>query len=81
MQAIKTEFSKLGTEVELTVDTLKVFPLQTWKHEVILDTYNDHRLVMAFSILQLIIPSIFLNNTDTVRKSNPDFFNTINLIS
>ena len=81
LQAIKTEFSKLGIEVELTGDSIKIFPLKTWKHSVILDTYNDHRLVMAFSILQLIIPSISLKDTDAVRKSNPDFYYLINLIS
>lgn len=40
----------------------------------ILDTQNDHRLAMAFSILCLHYPQLTLSETESVKKSCPNYF-------
>ena len=81
LKAIKDEFTKLGVEVELTRNSLQINPCKNINKNVTLKTYNDHRLVMAFSILEKIIPTISLQSVAAVKKSNPHFFKMLNLIS
>ncbi len=53
---------------------LTINPLLQNVKAVTLDTQNDHRLVMAFSLLQLHFPNISLTETQTINKSFPEFF-------
>jgi 5-enolpyruvylshikimate-3-phosphate synthase len=41
---------------------------------VMLDTQNDHRLVIAFTLLALHFPQLTLSETDSVAKSYTGFF-------
>ena len=54
LKAIKDEFTKLGVKVVLTRNSLQINPCRNINKNVTLKTYNDHRLVMAFSILEKI---------------------------
>jgi 3-phosphoshikimate 1-carboxyvinyltransferase len=38
------------------------------------DTYDDHRMAMAFSVIGLVIPGIRINNPACTAKTFPDFF-------
>jgi len=40
---------------------------------VTIDTYNDHRMAMAFAPLAL-KTSLFINDAEVVSKSYPDFW-------
>jgi 3-phosphoshikimate 1-carboxyvinyltransferase len=40
---------------------------------IAIDTYNDHRMAMAFAPLALRVP-IIINNAEVVSKSYPDFW-------
>ena len=81
LKAIKDEFTKLGVKVVLTRNSLQINPCRNINKNVTLKTYNDHRLVMAFSILKKNIPTISLQSVVAVKKSNPLYFKQLNLIS
>jgi len=39
-----------------------------------IETYNDHRMAMAFAPLALICPEIKITNSNCVEKSYPSFW-------
>lgn len=73
LEALRTELSKLGATISVTDKTLLLEPSKEIKKEVSIDTYNDHRMAMAFAPLALKIP-LFINDAGVVSKSYPDFW-------
>ena len=41
---------------------------------MIIETYNDHRMAMAFAVLGLVRPGISIKNPACVAKSYPNFW-------
>ena len=41
---------------------------------ITIDTYNDHRIALSFSILVFLGLKLKINNSDVINKSYPDFF-------
>ncbi len=70
--AIVTELRKLGARVEETTDSVCVYPSTIRPAAV--DTYDDHRMAMAFSVIGLVVPGIRINDPGCTRKTFPDFF-------
>jgi len=73
LEALKTELSKLGAKISVTDKTLTLKASNEIKKNVAIDTYNDHRMAMAFAPLAL-KTSIFINDAEVVSKSYPDFW-------
>ncbi len=73
LEALHTELSKLGADISVTDKTLSIIPTATIKNEVTIDTYNDHRMAMAFAPLAL-KTSLYINDAEVVSKSYPDFW-------
>ncbi|WP_047247622.1 3-phosphoshikimate 1-carboxyvinyltransferase [Maribacter thermophilus] len=73
LEALKTELSKLGANISVTDKTLTLSAGDTINSEVAIDTYNDHRMAMAFAPLAL-KTSLFVNDAMVVSKSYPDFW-------
>lgn len=74
LEALKVEIEKLGGKVKITEDSLYLEPVSVpIKKDVYLETYNDHRMAMAFAPLAL-KTSLFINEADVVSKSYPDFW-------
>ncbi len=71
--ALKTEMEKFGARVDITGDSLHLFPTQTLAAKVSVVTYNDHRMAMAFAPLALKIP-LQIEEAGVVSKSYPDFW-------
>src|SRR5690606_2530223 len=74
LEALKTELSKLGASIEVTDKELFLKPSSTMIKNIAIDTYNDHRMAMAFAPLAL-KTSIIINDAEVVSKSYPDFWN------
>ena len=70
--ALRTELTKCGARVIETGDNLQVEPGPL--HGAVIDTYNDHRMAMCFSILGLKVSGIKINNPACVKKTFPNFF-------
>ena len=74
IEATATELRKIGVGVETTTDSIKIIPPETFTGNVI-ETYDDHRMAMSFSIMGLKIPGIAIKDPACVEKSFPQFFN------
>jgi len=78
LNALETELKKCGFDVAIQNDTLKIntvfnFQLSTFNF----NTYNDHRMAMAFAPLALIFDKVEIENADVVEKSYPQFWNDL----
>lgn len=73
LEALNTELSKLGADLSVTDSTLSLKPSEKIESGVAIDTYNDHRMAMAFAPLAL-KTSILINDSEVVSKSYPDFW-------
>lgn len=78
VMAIKTELTRCGVRVEEKGDQLTIYPCERFKPAEI-ETYSDHRIAMAFSILALWFPQIKIKNPACVKKTFPSFYQKISL--
>jgi 3-phosphoshikimate 1-carboxyvinyltransferase len=75
--AMATELRKLGATVEEGADYLAVSPLPTFKAGVAIDTYDDHRMAMCFSLAALGGVPVTINDPQCVSKTFPDYFDAL----
>ncbi|WP_341919946.1 3-phosphoshikimate 1-carboxyvinyltransferase [Hydrocarboniphaga effusa] len=71
--AMATELAKLGAEVEAGPDFLRVVPPPALKPATI-DTYDDHRMAMCFSLAACGGVPVRINDPGCVAKTFPDYF-------
>jgi 3-phosphoshikimate 1-carboxyvinyltransferase len=77
IKAIVTELRKVGGEkaAQETDDGFIVNPVPLKElHGADIETYNDHRMAMCFSVLGLKVPGIRIKNPSCVSKTFPNFF-------
>ena len=80
LTAMATELRKVGAEVEEGEDYLRIVPPKHLKHAAI-DTYDDHRMAMCFSLLALDPVSVTINEPDCTAKTFPTYFEELKKIS
>ena len=73
LAAMATELRKLGAQVEEGRDFLKIFPGKVLPG-VSIDTYDDHRMAMSFSLVSLGGVPVRINDPACVAKTFPDYF-------
>jgi len=78
--AMATELRKLGVQVEEGEDYITITPAETLKHAEI-DTYNDHRIAMCFSLVALSDTPVTINDPGCTAKTFPDYFEKLKTIS
>ena len=78
--AMATELRKVGAEVEEGEDYLKITAPKELKHAAI-DTYDDHRMAMCFSLLALDPVSVTINEPECTAKTFPTYFEVLESIS
>ena len=78
--AMATELRKVGAEIEEGEDYLKIIPPKMLKHAAI-DTYDDHRMAMCFSLLALDSASVTINEPECTAKTFPAYFEVLESIS
>ena len=74
--ALKTELEKLGAKVTVTNETLELVASKEINENVTIQTYNDHRMAMAFAPLAL-KQTIHINDAGVVSKSFPTYWEDI----
>ena len=79
LTALKIEIEKLGGNVKITDRSLELLNTSKINENILIDTYNDHRMAMAFAPLGLRVP-ININNPMVVSKSYPDFWDDLQKI-
>jgi 3-phosphoshikimate 1-carboxyvinyltransferase len=76
LEALYAEGSKMGAKISVTDKSLTLDPSDGIFENIAIDTYNDHRMAMAFAPLAL-KTSLYINNAEVVSKSYPDFWNDL----
>ena len=72
--ALQKELTKLGAIIEVTDKSLHLRKRTNPIHpNVLVETYHDHRMAMAFAPLALLVP-IRIQDADVVSKSYPGFW-------
>ena len=72
---VANELRKIGAMVEEFPDSIIIHPSSL--HGAEIETYNDHRIAMSFSIAGLKIPGITICNPSCVAKTYPVFFDGV----
>ena len=75
--AMATELRKVGAEVVEGHDYIEVTPPAKLKTADI-DTYNDHRVAMCFSLVALSDTPITINDPGCTAKTFPNYFEVLN---
>lgn len=78
--AMATELRKVGAQVEAGADWLKITPPAVLTPATI-DTYDDHRMAMCFSLVALGGVAVRINDPGCVAKTFPDYFSVLAGIS
>ncbi|MEN8193104.1 MAG: 3-phosphoshikimate 1-carboxyvinyltransferase [Bacteroidota bacterium] len=81
IKAMCENFKKLGLNCNEFEDGFEVFG-GIQNSDVIIESYGDHRIAMAFSVLGVLTDKkISINNFECVAVSNPEFLNQIKTIA
>ncbi|NML29460.1 3-phosphoshikimate 1-carboxyvinyltransferase [Paraburkholderia antibiotica] len=72
--AMATELRKVGAKVQEGEDFLVVTPPEKLIPNAAIDTYDDHRMAMCFSLVSLGGVPIRINDPKCVGKTFPDYF-------
>ena len=73
LEALKEELTKLGAEISVTNESLHLKTSLKMNKNIAIETYNDHRMAMAFAPLALKIP-IQILDAEVVSKSYQNFW-------
>ena len=74
--ALKNELEKFNAIINVTNESIELLnskPLTKQKNTVRIETYQDHRMAMAFAPLSFITPIEIIDHT-IVAKSYPSFW-------
>ena len=72
--AMATELRKVGATVEEGADYIKITPPTQLTPNAVIDTYDDHRMAMCFSLVSLGGVPIKINDPNCVAKTFPNYF-------
>ena len=81
LSAMATELRKVGATVEEGADYLRITPPQQLLADAVIDTYDDHRMAMCFSLVALGGVPIRINDPKCVGKTFPDYFQVLQQIT
>ena len=72
IHALAIELRRLGVPVEEGSGSLRIEPATP--HGATIETYDDHRIAMAFAVTGLRTPGIAISDPGCTAKTFPDFF-------
>ena len=72
--AMATELRKVGANVTEGTDYIEITPPAQLTPNAVIDTYDDHRMAMCFSLVSLGGVPITINDPKCVAKTFPDYF-------
>ena len=79
--AMATELRKVGATVEEGADYIRVTPPARLIPNAVIDTYDDHRMAMCFSLVSLGGVPIRINDPKCVAKTFPGYFDVFSSIA
>jgi 3-phosphoshikimate 1-carboxyvinyltransferase len=79
VHATCTELARIGVSVEEQEDGMIIYPCKDIQPGII-QTYNDHRMAMAFALIGLRIDGISIENPSCVSKTFPNYFEMLDTL-
>jgi 3-phosphoshikimate 1-carboxyvinyltransferase len=76
LEALKSEIYKFGTDLNITSDSLFLLDPKPLVSGCTVETFNDHRMAMAFAPLVL-LTSFSIKEAEVVSKSFPGFWENL----
>lgn len=80
ISAMATELRKVGAEVTEGQDFIRIIPPAKLTPDAVIDTYDDHRMAMCFSLVALGNVPVIINDPNCVAKTFPTYFQTFQAI-
>ena len=78
--AIVTELNRLGADAQGGPDWIQIKPQRFPETPVLIRTYDDHRMAMAFAVLGLWRGGLSIEDPACVRKSFPEFWTIFEML-
>jgi len=75
-QAMADELQKIGVKVSVFQNKVKIYPNKIHKPYLAFESHNDHRIVMALSILSTFF-DISIHHAEAINKSYPNYFDDL----
>ncbi len=75
VHSVAAGLQAMGVRVDETEGTLTVHPAKP--HGATIDTFGDHRIAMAFSVMGLVTPGVVIDDYTCVDKTCPEFFDLL----
>jgi len=72
LHGIATELARLGVQCEEEESAITIYP--GLPHAGVVETYEDHRMAMAFSLIGLLVEGIVIDNPMCCRKTFENYF-------
>lgn len=79
VKALQKELAKMGIKTVSTLDSLTIYGSNP--HGARIETYNDHRMAMAFAVAGCKIPNLIIQNPEVVSKTFPGFWKELKKIT
>lgn len=81
LTAMATELRKVGAQVEEGADYIRITPPQRLIADAAIETYDDHRIAMCFSLVALGGVSVRILDPKCTAKTFPTYFDELSKIS
>lgn len=79
--AMATELRKVGAEVVEEQNAIHITPPEKLTNGAAIDTYDDHRMAMCFSLVSLLGVAVQINDPKCTHKTFPTYFDVFNGLS
>ena len=77
--AIKEELAKVNVKVDVNEDSVVVYKCDICRQREVFESHNDHRIVMALSLLSALF-DVTINNAEAINKSYPNYFEELSKV-
>lgn len=77
--AIKDELAKVNVKVDVNEDSVVVYKCDICRQKEEFVSHNDHRIVMALSLLSTLF-DVTINNAEAINKSYPNYFEELSKV-
>ena len=78
LYVIVTELERMGIRCDMFEDGVTIYPGEPKGAQI--ETYQDHRVAMAFAVTGLRTPGVEILNPGCCRKTFADYFNVFSII-
>ena len=78
LHGIATELTKLGVQCEEEENAITIYP--GMPHAGVVETYEDHRMAMAFALVGLLVEGIVIDNPMCCRKTFENYFELLDAL-